>query len=42
MDPKLNHSDGIHPNAEGYRIIAEKFYSFLLKEGMLRNFPKNK
>jgi acyl-CoA thioesterase-1 len=27
-DPPLNQADGIHPTAEGYRIITEKIYPF--------------
>jgi acyl-CoA thioesterase-1 len=25
--PALNQADGIHPNAEGYRVVAETVYS---------------
>jgi len=28
--PELNQADGIHPNAEGTRIVAETVYQFLL------------
>ncbi len=42
MNANLNLPDGIHPNAEWYRIIAEKLYEFLLAEWILRNFPKNR
>ena len=28
--PKLNISDGIHPNAEGHKIIAQSVYDFLM------------
>ena len=31
-DPALNQSDGIHPTAEGYRIVAEKVYPYVQKE----------
>ncbi len=27
--------DGLHPSAEGYRIIAEKCYNFLLKNSLI-------
>jgi acyl-CoA thioesterase-1 len=30
-DPSLNQSDGIHPTAEGYRIITEKVFPFARK-----------
>jgi acyl-CoA thioesterase-1 len=30
-DPSLNQADGIHPTAEGYRIIAERIYPFARK-----------
>ncbi len=29
MDPKLNQADGIHPNAEGARRVAERVYETL-------------
>ncbi len=29
-DPRLNQADGIHPNAEGHRLIAERVWPFLL------------
>jgi len=29
--PVLNQSDGIHPVAEGYRIVTDKVYPFVLK-----------
>lgn len=28
-DPKLNQADGIHPNEDGHKIIAETVYQFL-------------
>lgn len=34
-DPSLNLRDGIHPNAEGYAIVAENVFEFLKKEGLL-------
>ncbi len=30
-NPSLNQADGIHPTAEGYRIITEKIYPFARK-----------
>jgi len=30
--PKLNQPDGIHPNKEGHKILAEKIYPFLQEE----------
>jgi len=30
-DPSLNQADGIHPVAEGYRIVTETVYPYLLK-----------
>jgi acyl-CoA thioesterase-1 len=30
-DPSLNRPDGIHPTAEGYRIIMERVYPFVRK-----------
>jgi acyl-CoA thioesterase I len=30
-DPSLNRPDGIHPTAEGYRIIMERIYPFVRK-----------
>jgi acyl-CoA thioesterase-1 len=41
MDPKYNLSDGIHPNPEGYSIIAGNLYEFLKKEKLLEKLPKN-
>jgi acyl-CoA thioesterase-1 len=29
--PALNQADGIHPNAEGYRVVAETVYSYTVK-----------
>ena len=29
-DPRLNQSDGIHPNAEGHRLVAEHVWPYLL------------
>ena len=29
-DPALNQADGIHPNADGHRVIAERVWPFLL------------
>jgi acyl-CoA thioesterase-1 len=28
--PRLNLADGIHPNAEGHRVLAERVWPFLL------------
>lgn len=33
--PKLNISDGIHPNAKGHRIMADNVHAFLKKENLL-------
>jgi acyl-CoA thioesterase-1 len=30
--PKLNQADGIHPNEQGHKIIADKMYAYLKKE----------
>jgi acyl-CoA thioesterase-1 len=30
VDPRLNQADGIHPNAEGHRVVAERVWPFLL------------
>ncbi|MEE8397669.1 MAG: arylesterase [Desulfobacterales bacterium] len=30
-EPRLNQSDGIHPNPEGYRIIVDHIYPHILK-----------
>ena len=35
-DPALNQTDGIHPNAEGHRIVARNVGEFLDKEGLLK------
>jgi acyl-CoA thioesterase-1 len=32
--PALNQSDGIHPVAEGYRIITDMIYPYVLKAGV--------
>lgn len=29
-DPRLNQADGIHPNAAGHRVIAERLWPYLL------------
>jgi acyl-CoA thioesterase-1 len=29
-DPRLNQADGIHPNAEGHRLVAERVWPYLL------------
>jgi acyl-CoA thioesterase-1 len=31
MDPTRNLSDGIHPNAEGYRVIVDRLYPYVLE-----------
>lgn len=31
-DPALNQSDGIHPTADGYRIVTETVYPYVQKE----------
>lgn len=41
MDPKFNLSDGIHPNSEGYGIIAKNVFEFLEKERLLEELPKD-
>lgn len=33
-DPALNQGDGIHPVAEGYRIIADMMYPYVLQAGV--------
>ncbi len=33
-DPALNQGDGIHPVAEGYRIISDMIYPYLLQAGV--------
>jgi acyl-CoA thioesterase-1 len=33
-NPALNQEDGIHPGAEGYRIITEMIYPFVLQAGV--------
>ena len=30
-NPRLNQADGIHPTAEGYRIIVENIYPYVIK-----------
>lgn len=30
-DPRLNQDDGIHPTAEGYRIVTDQVYPYLLQ-----------
>ena len=39
MDPRLNQTDGIHPNAEGARIVADHVWSTL--DPVLRTAPKD-
>jgi acyl-CoA thioesterase-1 len=29
-DPRFNQGDGIHPNAEGHRLMAERVWPHLL------------
>ncbi|SRR5579885_570015 len=31
MNPKLNQADGMHPNAAGEKVIAEKMFPYVLK-----------
>lgn len=33
-DPRYNQPDGIHPNAEGHRLVAKNVLAFLDKEGL--------
>jgi acyl-CoA thioesterase I len=35
-DPRYNIEDGIHPNAAGHRLIAERVDRFFKKEGILK------
>jgi acyl-CoA thioesterase I len=30
-NPRLNQADGIHPTAEGYQVVVEKIYPYVLK-----------
>ena len=30
-NPRLNQSDGIHPTAEGYRVIVENIYPYVIE-----------
>lgn len=41
MNTELNLPDGIHPNAEGYRVIAENIYTFMGQSQLLKLIPKN-
>jgi acyl-CoA thioesterase-1 len=47
-DPRLNLADGIHPNAAGHAIIAERLWPYLRpyigggRRGPLRASPKNR
>lgn len=38
MEPKYNLRDGIHPNREGYGIIAKNIAKFIDREGQLSKF----
>jgi len=38
MNPRLNQPDGIHPNAEGTRLVSERVW--LVLEPVLRDFPR--
>lgn len=38
MKPKLNLSDGIHPNRDGYTIISENLAKFIVKGNFLSKF----
>lgn len=40
MNPRLNQPDGIHPNAEGTRLVSEGAWRVL--EPVLRDFPRAK
>ena len=31
LDRRYNQPDGIHPNAEGYRVVAETVYSYAVE-----------
>ncbi|MDD2898044.1 MAG: arylesterase [Desulfuromonadaceae bacterium] len=35
-DPALNQSDGIHPLGEGYRIITDMIYPYVLQAGVVK------
>ena len=35
-EPALNQADGMHPNAEGHRRVAESVAAFLDREGLLK------
>jgi acyl-CoA thioesterase-1 len=35
-DPALNQTDGIHPQPEGYRIIVDMIYPYVLKAGVVK------
>jgi lysophospholipase L1-like esterase len=41
MDPHYSLSDGIHPNATGYGIVAKNLYEFFKKEKLLDTLPKD-
>ena len=45
-DPRLNQADGIHPNAAGHRVIAERLWSYVLpllrKDAILLRFPTHR
>ena len=35
-NPRLNQTDGIHPTAEGYRVIVENIYPYVIKAIQIR------
>jgi len=39
-DPRLNLEDGIHPTAQGYRIVTETVYPYALKAIQLKTMRK--
>lgn len=37
LDPSLNIGDGIHPNKQGYAIIAQNIYNFLVNKELIHH-----